>query len=54
LCFHVTPAENEEGIRERGLMRGADAGRSTTKRPDTGLHVHVTFNEGDAVKWAEQ
>jgi hypothetical protein len=52
-CFHTTPAGNETGIRERGLLRGADAGRSTTGRPDAALHIHVCFSLDDATRWAE-
>src|SRR5262245_31391257 len=26
-CYHTTPAVNEDGINQRGLLRGADAGR---------------------------
>ena len=52
LCYHVTPAYNEEGIRERGLLRGVDAGRSTTGRPDAARRIHVSFKPEDAVKWA--
>jgi hypothetical protein len=52
-CFHTTPADNEAGIRESGLLRGAEAGRSTSGRPDAGRHIHVCFNPDDAAKWAE-
>jgi hypothetical protein len=52
-CYHTTPAVKEDGILRRGLLRGADAGRSTAGRPDAGQRVHLTFSPEDAIKWAE-
>jgi hypothetical protein len=50
-CYHVTPAHNAEGILERGLLRGAAAGRWTTARRDAGERIHVTFDMEEAAKW---
>jgi hypothetical protein len=52
-CYHTTPAVNEDGIRRRGLLRGVEAGRSTTGRPDAGQRIHITFDPDDAAQWAE-
>jgi hypothetical protein len=53
-CFHVTPAANVERILQRGLMRGADAGRSTTERPDAAQRIHVAFDRESAEEWTEK
>jgi hypothetical protein len=53
-CFHTTPAFNEDGIQQGGLLRGADAGRSTTGRADAGQRIHITFDHEAAAKWAEE
>lgn len=53
-CFHLTPMVNEDSILHRGLMRGADAGCSTTNRPDACQYIHVTFEIEAAEKWTEE
>ncbi len=53
-CFHVTPASNRDGILARGLMRGAEAGVSTTGRADAACRIHVSFDPDAATRWAEE
>src|SRR5262249_34417078 len=52
-CYHVTPASNETGVLERGLLRGVDAGRSTTGRRDAGQRIHLSFDAETAALWAK-
>jgi hypothetical protein len=53
-CYHTTPAFNKDGIEHRGLLRGVDAGRSTTGRADAGQYIHITFEPEAGAKWAEE
>jgi hypothetical protein len=53
VCFHTTPANNETGILTRGLLRGVDAGRTTTGRDDAAQRIHVTFEAGTASQWSK-
>ncbi len=53
-CFHTTPYENIDSIREKGLLTGAEAGRSTSQRLDCDHHIYVTFDHRAAKTWIEQ
>jgi len=53
-CFHTTPYENVESINDKGLLTGAEAGRSTSRRLDCADHIYVTFDYNSAKTWIEE
>jgi hypothetical protein len=53
-CFHTTPSENVDSIMEKGLLTGAEAGRSTSQRSDCAHHIYVTFDHNSAKTWTEE
>jgi hypothetical protein len=50
-CYHATPACNEKGISERGLLTGLAADCSTTRRPDAIPYIHVSHEVESAAAW---
>jgi hypothetical protein len=51
--FHITPADNVDSIRQRGLLTGAAAETSTSGRKDCSHAIYVSFDESRARAWAD-
>jgi hypothetical protein len=55
ICFHVTPAENADGILRLGIRPGIRVGQlNNTEYPEGAYFVHAALSLGNALAWAHE